>query len=89
MKRVAIIAGIALLISLSILFTRPPKPDPQAPRFVPGQLQSVGPFTTIHYDWGAPIPFAGGKVWMWGLSGTNRHCFLYELEGANAVSSHG
>ena len=81
MKRTAIIAGIALLLTLSILVTLPQKPDPQAPRFVPGQVQLVGPFPTIHYDWAAAVPFAGGKVWIWAISGaTNRHCFLYDLD---------
>jgi len=85
MKRIGIIAGIALLIGLGILFTRPPKRDPEAPRFVPGRLQTVDPFTIIHYDWGALVPFAGGKVWMWGLSRTNTHCFLYDLATHSVV----
>src|SRR5712672_3373573 len=76
-----ILAPIALLLGFVILFTLSAKPDPQAPRFVPGQVRPVGPFRTIYYDWAAPVPFAAGKVWIWGISSaTNRHCFLYDLE---------
>jgi hypothetical protein len=81
MKRTAVIAGIAVLLGLSILFMLPPKPDPQAARFVAGTDKPVGPFRTIHYDWGAPVPFAQGKVWIWAISSaTNRHFFLYDLD---------
>jgi hypothetical protein len=80
MKRTATIAGTALLFGLLILVTLPRKPDPQAPRFVPGQVQPIG-LTSIHYNYSAPIPFAGGKVWIWASSNaTNRHCFLYDLD---------
>jgi hypothetical protein len=81
MKRAAIIAGIALVLGLAILFKLPPKPDPNAPRFVPGQVRSVPASATILYDWGAPVPFAQGKVWIWAISSaTNRHFFLYDLD---------
>jgi hypothetical protein len=81
MKRTGIIAGIALLLGLAILFTLAPKPDSVAPRFVPGHARSVSPATTIHYDWAAPVPFAEGKVWIWAISSaTNRHFFLYDLD---------
>jgi len=60
MKRTATIATIALLLGLLILFTLPAKPDPEAPRFVAGQVRAVGSFTTIHYDCHhAPIPRDG------------------------------
>jgi hypothetical protein len=85
MKRTVIIAGIALLLGLSILVTLLQKPDPQAPRFVPGQVQPTG-LTTIDYDCGALVPFAGGKVWIWAISSaTNRHCFLYDLDARLVV----
>src|SRR5579864_1048821 len=83
MKRTGIIAGITLLLlfGLATLLTLRPKPDPQAPRFVPGQVRSVSPSATILYDWGGLVPFAGGKVWIWAISSaTNRHFYLYDLK---------
>src|SRR5204863_7894415 len=85
MKRAAIITRIVLLVGLAMLLTRPPRTHPQAPKFVRGPFQSAGPFTSIHYDWGARVPFAGGKVWMWGLSGTNRHCLFYDLDTGSVL----
>jgi hypothetical protein len=86
MKRTAILAGVGLVIALLILVASSGKPDPLAPRFVPGQVLPAGPFPIIHYDWASAVPFAGGKVWIWAMaSPTNRHCFLYDLETRQVV----
>ena len=86
MKRAAILAGIGLVIGLLILVASREKPDPLAPKFVPGQVLPSGPMPIIHYDWAGAVPFAGGKVWIWAMaSSTNRHCFLYDLESRQVV----
>ena len=82
MKRIAVFAAvISLLFGLAVLIGPSRKIDPEAPRFVPGQLRPVGPFTSSHYGWGELVPFAGGKVWLWTTSNrTNHRCFLYDLD---------
>jgi len=75
-----------LVIGLLILVASSGKPDPLAPKFVPGQVLPAVPFPTIHYDWAGAVPFAGGKVWIWAMaSPTNRHCFLYDLDSRQVV----
>ncbi len=81
MKHLKITAAIVLPLGLAILIALCLKPDPLAPRFVPGKVQARGPFTSVHCDWSSPNPFAGGKVWIFAAtSPTNRHCFLYDLD---------
>jgi hypothetical protein len=68
-KRIAVFtAVISLLFGLAVLIGPSPKIDPEAPRFVPGQVRPVGPFTSNHYGWAELVPFAGGKVWLWTTS---------------------
>jgi hypothetical protein len=86
MKRLVVLAGIGLVIGLLIVAASSRKPDPFAPKFVPGTALPSGAFPTIHYDWAGAVPFAGGKVWIWAMaSPTNRHCFLYDLESRQVV----
>lgn len=82
LKRIAVFAAvISLLFGLAVLIGPSRKIDPEAPRFVPGQVRPVGPFTSNHYGWAELVPFAGGRVWLWTTSSrTNRHCFLYDLD---------
>jgi hypothetical protein len=82
MKRIAVLAAaISLVLGLAVLIGPSRKIDPEAPRFVPGQVSPVGPFTSNHYGWAELVPFASGKVWLWTTSNrTNHHCFLYDLD---------
>jgi hypothetical protein len=79
--RRSIIAGSAILLLIGLTMVLVPKGiDPEAPRFVRGLPQPLGPLTSVDYGWGELVPFAGGKVWLWTFAGTNRHCFWYDLD---------
>ena len=81
MKRIKIIVPIALLLLLAVALLCLPRADSNAPKFVPATSQPAGPFGKESYDWGADIPFQGGKIWIWtALSRTNHHFFLYDLD---------
>lgn len=81
MNRIKIILPIALLLLLAAALLRPPKADSNAPKFVPATSQPTGPFGKEGYNWGADIPFQGGKAWIWSaLSRTNGHLYLYDLD---------
>jgi hypothetical protein len=77
-----IIFPIAILFILLVIFlTRSPQNDPLAPRYVPVQSQPTGPFLSESFDWGAPVPFRDGKVWIFAsTSRTNHHDYLYDLD---------
>ncbi len=82
MKRLRIIWPVVLLLTLLVIaLTRLPRTDPIAPSYVVARSQPVGPFGSEDYDWDGAIPFHDGKVWIFtGLSRTNRHEFLYDLD---------
>lgn len=71
-----------VVVCLGVLvWLRPAKQDPNAPRYVPVTTQPTGPFGSENYNWIDSAPFEGGKVWVWTLaSRTNIHSFLYDLD---------
>jgi hypothetical protein len=82
MKRIKFILPCALvLLALLFLLSQLLKNSVAAPRFVPATSQPVGPFGSENYDWHVDIPFRDSKTWIWtGLSISNRHSFLYDLD---------
>jgi hypothetical protein len=78
---VVIVTIGALAAPLFWALSRPPKADPKAPRFVPGQIQLAGPFGRMMYDCSAAAPFVNDKLWFWtALWGTNIHHYLFNLK---------
>ena len=85
-KRITLFtASLLLVVGAALVVTLPPKADPEAPRFIRGQIQPAAPFTSIHYGWSELVPFAGKKVWLWTASGTNHHCYWYDLDKRTVI----
>lgn len=82
MKRLAIIGVSISVLVLGVVLLLPSSPSSSiAPRYVPGKANPVGNYTTTHYDWLDPRPFADDKVWIFGRrNGTNDYCCLYDLQ---------
>ena len=83
---VKILVPIVLLVLLAFVLLKPPsKTDAKPPRFEPMRSQPSDPFTSVHYGWGNPVPFQNGQVWLWTISRTNFHNYLYDLDKKRVV----
>ena len=88
MKRVAIILVVLAIIALLLLVINFASIGTQnAPSFVSVRTQPTGPFRTMFYDWGGPVPVRDGKVWITVQTNPTNviQQFLYDLEQRRVI----
>lgn len=76
--KIILLCGLLVVVFVVALRHRP---DPHAPRFVPGAPASIAPYAMNNYEWLGTAPFAGDRIWVRCWAGrTNNHLYLFDLK---------